>query len=62
MRDPRKIFLFTALLTLIITNLSAQILTERDRAKVVDDLLEERFETVLPGLMDQSGIDMWILI
>ena len=62
MRIRRNIFLFLSLLLTISTPLSAQILDERDRAKLVDDLLEERFETVLPGLMDKTGIDMWILI
>ncbi|MDG1573067.1 M24 family metallopeptidase [Robiginitalea sp. M366] len=38
------------------------ILPERDRAEVVDALLEERLQTVLPALMDREGIDMWILI
>ncbi len=62
MCDRRNFLLFISLFLTIATNLSAQILAERDRAKVVDDLLEERFETVLPGLMDQTGFDMWILI
>ena len=40
----------------------AQVLPEVDRARVVDELLEERFQSVLPVLMDRTGIDMWILI
>jgi len=62
MYDRLNFLLFISLFLTIITNLSAQILAERNRSKVVDDLLEERFETVLPGLMDQTGFDMWILI
>jgi len=38
------------------------VLPERERAKVVDRLLEERVETVLPALMRRAGIDMWIII
>ncbi|NER11134.1 M24 family metallopeptidase [Muriicola jejuensis] len=38
------------------------ILPEKERAAVVDQILDERFNTVLPGLMDKTGIDMWILI
>ena len=38
------------------------ILPEEERARVVDELLDERFTQVLPGLMDTTGIDMWILI
>lgn len=41
---------------------SAQILPERDRTNLVDKILTERFETVLPNLMYRSGIDMWVLI
>ncbi|MEM8847634.1 MAG: M24 family metallopeptidase [Bacteroidota bacterium] len=41
---------------------SQQILPEVERARVVDEILEERFNTVLPALMDKTGIDMWILI
>lgn len=38
------------------------ILSERDRAQVVDDILEDRLDNLLPQLMDRAGIDMWILI
>ena len=39
-----------------------QILPERQRAEVVDDILEERFNQLLPKLMDNTGFDMWIVI
>ncbi len=38
------------------------ILPEKDRAAVVDEILSDRFDNLLPGLMDRTGIDMWILI
>ena len=38
------------------------ILPEKQRAAVVDEILSDRFENLLPGLMDQTGIDMWIVI
>ena len=41
---------------------SAQILPERERALVVDEILGDRLNTLLPNLMDRSEIDMWILI
>lgn len=37
-------------------------LNMRERAQVIDQWLEERVETVLPDLMQRSGIDMWVLI
>lgn len=62
----KNIFLFIFLTTCTV-NLSAQapmpkILNMQERAELRDELLEERFETVLPDLMRRTGIDMWILI
>jgi Xaa-Pro aminopeptidase len=39
-----------------------QILPERERARVVDEILADRFNKLLPKLMDRTGIDMWVLI
>jgi len=40
----------------------AQILSEKDRAKLKDELLEDRFQHLLPQLMDEANLDMWLLI
>jgi Xaa-Pro aminopeptidase len=40
----------------------SQVLTEKDRASLEDEILSDRFENLLPSLMDRAGIDMWILI
>ncbi len=37
-------------------------LNMRERAEVVDRLLDERIETVLPKIMRRSGIDMWVIV
>lgn len=42
--------------------ISQQILPEVERARAVDEILEERFNVLLPQLMDDAGLDMWILI
>lgn len=47
---------------LVVGTLQAQILSERNRADVKDALLENRFQTVLPKLMDDTGLDMWLII
>lgn len=47
---------------LITTSLSAQILSERDRATLKDELLADRFNKLLPKLMDDTEIDMWLVI
>ncbi|WP_396590029.1 M24 family metallopeptidase [Allomuricauda sp. R78024] len=41
---------------------SQQILPESERARVVDEILEERFNNLLPKLMDDTEIDMWVVI
>ncbi|KAB7730411.1 M24 family metallopeptidase [Rudanella paleaurantiibacter] len=38
------------------------ILSERDRARFVDEVLEDRFQNLLPTLMRREGIDMWVII
>jgi Xaa-Pro aminopeptidase len=38
------------------------ILTQREQAKVIDDLLEDRLRTVLPKLMRREGIDLWVVM
>ncbi len=40
----------------------SQILPEKKRAEVIDKILAEKFDTVLPDLMERTGIDMWVLI
>lgn len=38
------------------------IFTLRDRASLEDALLTERLQTVVPRLMREEGIDMWVLV
>jgi Xaa-Pro aminopeptidase len=38
------------------------ILTQREQAKVIDELLEDRLRNVLPTLMRREGFDMWVVI
>ena len=38
------------------------ILPERERATLIDDILEDRFNNLLPKLMRREGIDMWVII
>ena len=41
---------------------SAQVLSEREQSRVVDEILHERFTVLLPQLMERTGIDMWVVI
>ncbi|MEL6916418.1 MAG: M24 family metallopeptidase, partial [Bacteroidota bacterium] len=49
-------------LVMCLQSISQQILPENKRAIVVDEILADRFNNLLPQLMDKTGIDMWILI
>ncbi len=40
----------------------SQILSLKERSKVEDEILKDRFDNLLPQLMDQTNIDMWVLI
>lgn len=51
-----------AMLFLVSGIAQSQILPERQRAKITDQIQAERFNTVLPMLMDRSGVDMWVII
>ena len=42
--------------------LFAQVLSEREQARVRDEILGERLATLVPALMQKNGVDMWILI
>jgi Xaa-Pro aminopeptidase len=55
----------TTLLFLVSLALSAQypvVLPERQRAAVIDKILEERMDNLLPKLMRERGVDMWVII
>ncbi|ADV50679.1 Xaa-Pro aminopeptidase family enzyme [Cellulophaga algicola DSM 14237] len=57
----KKITLTLALLYSLIS-LAQHILPEKERALVIDEILEERFDVLLPTLMDAAAIDMWIVM
>ena len=55
----------TALVTLLIcasSLASSDILPMRERAQLIDKMLDDRLENLLPSLMRREGIDMWVLI
>lgn len=56
----RKIYLIFFLL--LAKNIFAQILSEKNRAILKDEILEDRFQNLLPKLMDDTDIDMWLII
>ena len=60
-----KKLLFSLSLVILINWSYAQdiaVLTQREQADVIDRWLEYRMENLLPELMTETGIDMWVVI
>ena len=55
----KKIVMICLLLSF---TMQAQIISERSRAALKDEILANRFNKLLPELMDENGIDMWVII
>ena len=61
----KQLFTFILLTTYLFVfsqNQSFPLLSEKERAQVVDEILEDRLDNLLPKLMKREKIDMWILI
>ncbi|MBY0479305.1 MAG: aminopeptidase P family protein [Chitinophagaceae bacterium] len=41
---------------------NAQAISMREQAKIVDEILADRFNNMLPLLMERNGIDLWIVV
>ena len=56
--------LFVLLLSFLfeVTYSDTLILPMRERAEVIDQIIDERIATVLPDLMERTDIDMWVII
>ena len=51
------------ILFLFVTNLYAQdILSLKDRSKIIDNIIKERIDNLLPEIMNKEDVDMWIII
>jgi len=49
-------------LSLSVSLTRAQVLSQREQSRVVDEILRDRLDNLLPALMDRTGIDMWVVI
>lgn len=58
----RKAIVFIIPFLFSMFSLSAQLLSVREQSRVVDEVLHERFNVLLPQLMARTGIDMWVVI
>ena len=57
----KKYFLLLLILTSVCFS-KAQVLSMREQAKVIDEILSDRFNNLLPVLMERNGIDMWVIV
>jgi Xaa-Pro aminopeptidase len=57
--DEKVIYLF---LLLPLLALGQQILSLKERALLIDEIQKDRFDNLLPKLMEDTGIDLWVLI
>ncbi|MEP6390673.1 MAG: M24 family metallopeptidase [Halioglobus sp.] len=62
MRRTSLFLLFIVLATPIQASEYAHILPMRERAQVIDRLLNDKLINTLPALMRREGIDMWLVI
>jgi Xaa-Pro aminopeptidase len=53
-------FLLLTLTSVCFSN--AQVSPMREQAKVIDEILADRFNNLLPVLMERNGIDMWVIV
>lgn len=54
-------FLFLVVFFISLSS-SAQVLPLREQSKVIDEILADRFNNLLPVLMERNGIDMWVIV
>ena len=58
----RKCALLFSLSCLLMMELPAQVLPLREQARVIDELLGERLDSLLPSLMQKNEVDMWVVV
>ncbi len=56
------LFLLTAVVAIPVFGQQPAVLSQREQAEVIDSWLADRIEHLLPELMAETGIDMWIVM
>ncbi len=65
MNNSLQKLLLILLFACVVSEATAQypaILTQREQALKIDELLDDRLKNLLPALMKREGFDMWIII
>ncbi len=58
----KKSFSFLVILILIYSTSHAQVLPLKEQARIIDEVLADRLNNLLPSLMDKNKIDMWVIV
>lgn len=60
----KYLFTITVMLVVVLSAMAQHslVLTQREQATVIDDILEDRLRNLLPELMRREGFDMWIVM
>jgi hypothetical protein len=57
-----KFFTITTTLFLLVFSAQAQVLSVKEQAVTINEVLTDRIENLLPKLMDEAKIDCWLII
>lgn len=57
-----KKFTIATLLLILVFSTQAQVLSVKEQAKTINELLTDRIENLLPKLMDEAKVDCWLII
>ena len=57
----RRLLFFLFLLTSV-RYVNAQAISMREQSRVIDEILADRFNNLLPSLMERNGIDLWVIV
>ena len=58
-------FFYTIVFLVLFTQVQGQdlaVLSQREQAEIIDSWLDERITNLLPQLMTETGLDMWVVI
>lgn len=58
----KAIFIIALTMGPFLTIAQSEVLSVREQSKVIDQLLEEKIQTILPDLMRRADIDLWLVV
>lgn len=62
MMKPHYLALALLFSPAVLASATPSVLPEREQARLIDELLQQRLTQILPPLMQRENIDMWVLV